>query len=405
MSDWWKDKALRIDSNPFRDRMKIDNAMVEKYGVTCSRHIGRPYQKWCTAEQKSAELLMSLMENNDRGVVPPYDVRMAASWIGTSVENLQSIVDEYGLSDQFYTPSKLRSSFEYDVYNWLIQYVDENDIVVADRSVLPQNHEIDILIPSMNIGIECDGIAWHTEFGPGARGRSYHKWKTENANRAGIRLFHLTEFEWYDKPEITQSMLLNAIGQTQNRVYARKCRVIEIDNKQAHAFHDGNHVDGHGPAVRYNAALVHDDTIVMVISVAKSRYGSDHDYEIMRVSSVLNTNVVGGLSKLWKHCSGNLFNKGDRVICYQNRSFGGVPSPGYTGLFGEPTRKTDAGWHAVRLSDFKRYHRSKVMKHKLVKELGIADPEKHNSVDLMKQAGYDRLWNSGNWVFETVIAE
>ena len=70
------------------------------------------------------------------------------------------------------------------------------DAIQSDRTVL-DGKEIDIFIPSKNIGIEFNGLIWHsTKHG---KSRTYHQDKSDLAATKGVRLIHIWEDEWRDK--------------------------------------------------------------------------------------------------------------------------------------------------------------------------------------------------------------
>lgn len=95
-------------------------------------------------------------------------------------------------------------------------------IIRNDRSILDNKHELDIYIPDKQFAIEFDGVFWHNEINKPV---NYHLNKTEECNKKGIRLIHIFEDEWLDKPNIWKSMLNNLLGLNENRIFARKCEI------------------------------------------------------------------------------------------------------------------------------------------------------------------------------------
>lgn len=69
-------------------------------------------------------------------------------------------------------------------------------IVENDRSILG-GKEIDILIPSYSLGIEYDGLYFHSE--KDGKGPEYHYNKTLQCNSKGIRLVHIFSDEWENR--------------------------------------------------------------------------------------------------------------------------------------------------------------------------------------------------------------
>ena len=66
-------------------------------------------------------------------------------------------------------------------------------IVENDRSIL-EGKEIDILIPSYSLGIEYDGLYFHSE--KDGKGPEYHYNKTLQCRTKGIQLIHIFSDEW-----------------------------------------------------------------------------------------------------------------------------------------------------------------------------------------------------------------
>lgn len=112
-----------------------------------------------------------------------------------------------------------------------------------DKTIL-KPYEIDCYCPDFKIGIEFNGIYWHSNL---QKEKDYHIKKSKLAEEKGIRLIHIYENEWEDKRTklIIESMLKIAFGKVENRIYARNCEIREITNAEAKPFNDANHLQGH----------------------------------------------------------------------------------------------------------------------------------------------------------------
>lgn len=191
------------------------------------------------------------------------------------------------------------SSFEDDVFAFVSGL--GVDAVMHDRSVLG-NSEIDIYIPELSIGIECDGLRWHCEK---YRDDRYHLRKTERCLERGIRLIHIFEDEWLYKREIVNGRLMNALGANTRKIYGRKCRVSEVPQSECRKFIDENHIQGYVGSA-YGYGLYFEDELVSVMTFGKRRrnLGSkssvEGEYELLRFCSRIGTTVVGGAGKLFK---------------------------------------------------------------------------------------------------------
>ncbi len=177
------------------------------------------------------------------------------------------------------------------------------EIKTKVRDLLSDKKEIDILVPELGIGIEYDGLKWHSdEF----KESNYHLNKTKECEKLGIRLIHIFEDEWVNKKEIIKSMLSNILGKTQNKIYARNCDVRKVSQEDKKKFLDDSHIQGNiGSFV--NLGLYHDNELVSLMCFGKPRVNlgrkthKDGEFELLRFCNKPYTSVIGGASKLFKH--------------------------------------------------------------------------------------------------------
>ena len=109
------------------------------------------------------------------------------------------------------------------------------------RKIIPP-YELDIFVPEKNLAIEYDGILWHSE--KYIKDTNYHLNKTELCEKVGIRLIHIFDSEWLNKKEIVKSRLKDVLGVFDKTVFARKCKVCEVDSETSRKFQDTNHIQG-----------------------------------------------------------------------------------------------------------------------------------------------------------------
>lgn len=153
--------------------------------------------------------------------------------------------------------------------------------------------EIDIYIPKYNIGIEVDGVYWHSEK---FRSNDYHIVKTKYFADKGITILHFWDFEVIKQLDIVQDIIKSKLGIT-DKIYARKCVVQDVDVKDARDFCNNNHIQGYSNS-SIKKGLYFKDELVALATFAKPRFDNDHDLELIRFCSKNGTTVVGGFSKL-----------------------------------------------------------------------------------------------------------
>lgn len=185
----------------------------------------------------------------------------------------------------------------------LIKFIGPNSCVIGDRDVL-DGYEIDIFIPTKNIGIEFNGTYWHSSINK--PDRNYHINKSKLAESKGIRLIHIWEYEWADQnmQEKIKLMLNIALGRVKNKIYARDCEIRQITNNEAKELNNKVHLQGHRNA-QITYGLYYNNELVQLMSFSKTKYNKnlldENSWEIIRGCPGSNNIVVGGVSKLLSH--------------------------------------------------------------------------------------------------------
>ena len=114
-------------------------------------------------------------------------------------------------------------------------------------------------------------------------------------------------------------MIKNQLNIYNTKIYARKCKIKLIDNKVAREFLDKNHLQGKCP-VSINYGLFYNNELVSLMSFGTSRHfigNGKSEYELLRFCNKINTNVIGGASKLFKHFINT--HKPQEIISYADR--------------------------------------------------------------------------------------
>lgn len=262
----------------------------------------------------------------------------------------------------------------------------------SNRTVL-DGMEIDIFIPLMNIGIECDGLRWHSEE---FRGKDYHLAKSDECSKAGIRLIHIFEDEWVKKRPIIESMLRNILGLTLERIPARKCEIRQVEPSDRIKFLNDNHIQGNAQS-SINLGLYYKDELVSLMTFGKPRINmggkSDrYEYELVRFCNKAGITVVGGASRLFRRFIDEY--KPNGVITYSDKrwSLGNM----YRVLGFRHDHDSPPNYFYV--DGMNRLNRFGFRKSVLVKE-GY-DPGKTER-EIMAERGFSRIYDCGTmvWVF------
>lgn len=286
---------------------------------------------------------------------------------------------------------KDKSNIEKD-FLCFIKSIYDGDIIENDRTIL-KGKELDVYIPEKNIAFEVNGLMWHSE--KFNEDKKYHLKKTELCNQEGIKLIHIFEDEWYDKNDIIKSMVRNTLKLNENKIYARKCQIREINRSETVTFLNNNHIQGYVDS-KIKIGLFYDNNLVSVMTFGserlnlgrKSKLGS---YEMLRYCSIKNTNIIGGASKLLSYFI-KKYNPNE-IISYANRRFGDGDL--YVKLKFDFIKNTDVNYSYV--INKKRENRFKHRKDILVKNGYDKNKTEH---EIMLSRGIYRIYDCGTKLFK-----
>lgn len=186
----------------------------------------------------------------------------------------------------------ITSSYEIKLYEFIKSL--GMTVIKNDRNII-HPYELDLYLPDYNLAIEINGLYWHNEQ---RKGKNYHLNKTKLCEEKGIQLLHFYDSEIDNKWEIVKSIIQNYLHLNRT-VYAKSCNVSEIKTDKYQQFCEKNHIQGFAGA-SIKLGLFRDDKLLAVMSFAKSRYDKTYEYELIRYCGLLNHNIVGGASKLYK---------------------------------------------------------------------------------------------------------
>ena len=213
------------------------------------------------------------------------------------IQGIYSWIKNFELEDFININQQSHSSYETE-----IRTLFPNINFKSDRTIL-NGLEIDLLAEDYNLGIEFNGTYWHSSI---FKSKNYHLNKSILAEKQGIHLIHIYEYEWTNpilKEKIIQ-LLSILLEKDINKIYARNCEVKQISNKEAKAFNEVTHLQGHRNA-QVTYGLFYNNELVQLMSFSRTKYNknlkNDNEWEIIRGCPGSNNIVVGGVSKLFKH--------------------------------------------------------------------------------------------------------
>ena len=266
------------------------------------------------------------------------------------------------------------------------------DIIRSDRTIL-EGKEIDILIPSHNIGIEINGNYWHSDLITN-HDKQYHLDKTSRASSKGIQLLQFFGDEIFHKENICKSIIRNKLGLA-DRLYARKCSIKEVPIDNKNTFLDNNHIQGKDHS-KIKLGLYHSNELVSLMTFGSPRYNKEVEWELIRFCSKLNTCVVGAASKLFQHFIKNYNPKS--IISYADKRISNGNLYDVLGFI-HTHDATPRYYYMHRKNYLKRLHRSNFTKDRIKKLYPEVDIVNNDEWSIMQSLNYDRIWDCGNKVY------
>lgn len=402
-----EDSIFKLDD--FKDNFKLN--FFKKYGVTSAMHVPEFVNKLKNnLRKKNLESLIPKLSDNNLELLDEYiknkkdNTTQSYSFKCKKCDNIFSSTvlgsGKIPICRKCY-PINKNSKLE----QLIKDYLNEKNIfhITSHRKIL-DGKEIDIFIPSESIGIEINGNYYHSEIS-GEKSKYYHIEKTKLSNSKGINLIQFYEDEILLKPEIVLSKISSKLH-LNKKIYARKCEIREVSKKESSIFLNENHLQGNTiDKIRYG--LYYQNELLSIMTFGKKRkslgnkLNNNEEYELVRFCNKKFTNVIGGFSKILKffikkHLPIKIETFADIRwsgidpinTVYMKNGFDlvGITPPNY--------------WYIKTDKYLNRYHRFNFRKDVLVKK---GYNEKLTEWEIMKNEGYDRIWDCGSLKFVMIF--
>lgn len=213
-------------------------------------------------------------------------MKSVAVELGVDRRTISNYIDMYGIERK---PMTKRSFLELEIFDF-VRSVYDGEVLDNPRV---GGWEVDIYIPDLLIGVEVNGVYWHSSK---FKERSFHKTKQDACEAAGIRLLQIFEDEWLYSKDIVKNRIMHLLGASdKQRIFARKTKAKEVRHADTKPLYEANHIQGAVGATKHYG-LWFEDTLVACMSFQDKREGV---WELVRYAT--GCNVIGGFSKLLKH--------------------------------------------------------------------------------------------------------
>lgn len=378
-------------------KQKVENTNIEKYGakygfgssVIQEKIKGVNIVKYGSSSHNSNIEILNKLENlswleYELSIKPVFQI---AKELGCSESFVNKWSRVHGLSNRV-----AKYSEEVEVAEFLSKSCGLTELILNSFDVIGPGsgkigrRQVDIFIPKYNLAIEINGLYYHQN------NKIRHKEKLDLSLDKNVKLLQFWDYQWNFKQDICKSVITNFIINN-IKIYARKCIIKELSFTEYSTFMENNHMHGAATASK-RYGLFFDNILVSCIGFSKSRYCKNYSWELIRYANKLNTNVIGGFSRLLTHF--RKINTGSIISYCDLMLFTGemYRISGFTYL-----GNTEPNFFYFKGSSIKS--RESMQKHKLSAILKDFDSTLTADQNLLNN-GWGKVWNCGNGIWELV---
>ena len=248
----------------------------------------------------------------------------------------------------------------------------------------------DFYLPNHQVVIEINPTITHNSYfsiygDSNIIAPDYHSNKTHTAHLVGLKCIHV--WDWDDI-----SRIVSILG-SKVKIGARNCELRPILKTEAEKFTSKYHLSGscRGQIVCYG--LFFQNQLVQVMTFGKPRYNHNYDFELLRLCTDTNYQIVGGASKLFKQFL--LDHPNSTVISYCDRSKFSGNVYDNIGMKYHDTTPSNKIW-----SKGSEYITQNLLNQRGYDQLFDTNYGKGTSnTDLMLQSGWLPVYDCGQYVF------
>lgn len=291
--------------------------------------------------------------------------------------------------------SGLESSF--------FSFLDTLEIDYSKNKRFDSVYELDVYIESLSIGIEINGLFWHSE--KNGKDKKYHIDKLNFFNKKGIRVVQIFEDEWVFNKTIVENKIKKILKTPQvnmRKIHPRKCVIKNIRYKECIDFLTDSHVQGATPTP-INIGAFYNDELISVMTFSRNRLATNLNpnqntaFELVRFAVKNDVSSAGLFGKLIKFFIRE--NNPEKIISYADKRFTDKENNIYVNNGFECVAETSPNYWYVK--GYKREHRLKYRKQNLIKSGYSIDKSERQ---IMEERGYTRAWDCGQFRFELVLS-
>lgn len=345
-----KKYGTKYPQNLEESKIKQKETLMKKYGVDNPMKVPKFKEKikdtflkkyGCTSILGLPEIQEKIKETNLKKYGVPY-----ACMRKECREANKGVISKINISiSKLLNKNNIKNKLEFNLNNY------SYDIKILDSNVLLE------INPTYTHN--STNTCWFNKHKKEPLNKNYHYDKTLNAKENGYRCIHIWDWDNIYK-------IINML-KSKEKIYARKCEIYEISEKDCNDFLNENHLQGTCKGQKIKLGLYYLGKLVQVMTFGKPRYNKKYEYELIRLCSNSRYAIIGGTEKLFKYFIEH-YNPNAIISYCDNSKFDGEI---YNKLnfklldYGKPS---------------KHWYNSKTKKH-------ITD-------NLLRQRGYDQLFKT-----------
>lgn len=179
------------------------------------------------------------------------------------------------------------SGEELDLHNTIKLLLPDTPTFKGNRTIL-HGREIDIWIPTWKIGIEYDGLWFHSA---ATKSINYHLWKTIEAEKIGVRLIHIWSDIWTSKRSQTVDYLSKVFRKF--TLIKEDISLEEIDKSKGDAFLNNTHILGTDLRANKYIGLFYKTSLITVFSFEVE----DNNWTLLRRGELRTLRIERDISR------------------------------------------------------------------------------------------------------------
>lgn len=371
-------RLQRYGDENYNNHTKCTATVTSRYGVSNYAYVNKSQEQ------------LAILHNKDNfcEFITGKTRQTAAITLSVDPNTINKYIDLYNCADLLLVTnsSKWETLFSDLLSGLSVTFVQNT------KKIIPP-FELDFYLPDLNIAFELNGNYWHSESMGKDRNYHFHKW--QSCQKQGIALYQFFEDELINRWSVIESKIKYLTGNIHTSIGARHIALLNntLYNKEAE-FLNKFHIQGESKARNDTIGAYYNGNLVGVLSwQQKAKY-----LEITRFATDTSAVYPGLFSKMLNFLIREKKYAG-KIVSFSNNSHSNgnlYKTAGFT----QVATIGPAYWYT---RDYiVRENRQNYMKTKIEKKFNISGNGKTEQM-LMKELGYDRIWDSGKIKWELTV--